>query len=445
MTRMTTSTPTGTHPVVDARAGSAARPSQPDAKPSMFKQPIAVWAIAFACMVSFMGIGLVDPILPAISKELDATAGQTMLLFTSYLFITGIAMFFTGWVSSRIGVKTTLLIGLILIIAFATMAGASGSVGEIIGFRAGWGLGNALFISTALSAIVGAAAGGSSQAIMLYEAALGIGMAVGPLVGGLLGSLSWRGPFFGTAALMAVGFIAIITLLRSPRKGAGQPVEKHKLTAGFVALKDPALRALAFTALFYNFAFFVLLAYSPYPLEATAAKNGTEFGAHELGLVFFGWGLALAVASVFLAPLLTRSFGLRPVLFAMLGLLAVTMILAATFHASLVALIVFIVIAGLFQGVMNTALTETVMEATSLPRSIASSTYSGVRFIGGAIAPAVAGPVADAVGVGAPYWMAVCTLVISIVVLAFAGHHLATKKPHESAVEEAEDITLGTD
>lgn len=442
---MTTSTPTGTHPVVDARAGSAARPSQPDAKPSMFKQPIAVWAIAFACMVSFMGIGLVDPILPAISKELDATAGQTMLLFTSYLFITGIAMFFTGWVSSRIGVKTTLLIGLILIIAFATMAGASGSVGEIIGFRAGWGLGNALFISTALSAIVGAAAGGSSQAIMLYEAALGIGMAVGPLVGGLLGSLSWRGPFFGTAALMAVGFIAIITLLRSPRKGAGQPVEKHKLTAGFVALKDPALRALAFTALFYNFAFFVLLAYSPYPLEATAAKNGTEFGAHELGLVFFGWGLALAVASVFLAPLLTRSFGLRPVLFAMLGLLAVTMILAATFHASLVALIVFIVIAGLFQGVMNTALTETVMEATSLPRSIASSTYSGVRFIGGAIAPAVAGPVADAVGVGAPYWMAVCTLVISIVVLAFAGHHLATKKPHESAVEEAEDITLGTD
>ncbi len=444
MTRMTASTPTGTHPVVDARAGSAGKPPQPD-KPSMFKQPIAVWAIAFACMVSFMGIGLVDPILPAISQELDATAGQTMLLFTSYLFITGIAMFFTGWVSSRIGIKTTLLIGLVLIIVFATMAGASGSVGEIIGFRAGWGLGNALFISTALSAIVGAAAGGSSQAIMLYEAALGIGMAVGPLVGGLLGSISWRGPFFGTAALMAVGFIAIVTLLRSPQKGSGQPVEKHNFTAGFVALKDPALRALAFTALFYNFAFFVLLAYSPYPLEATAAKSGMEFGAHELGFVFFGWGLALAVASVFLAPLLTRSFGLRPVLFAMLGLLAVTMVLAATFHTSLVALIVFIVIAGLFQGVMNTALTETVMEATSLPRSIASSTYSGVRFIGGAIAPAVAGPVADAVGVGAPYWMAVCTLVIAIVVLACAGHHLVAKKPQESAIEEAEDITLGTD
>ncbi|WP_129659318.1 MFS transporter [Rothia uropygialis] len=441
---MSTSTPTGTHPVVESRQSSP--DSSPQKKQSILRQPIAVWAIAFACMVSFMGIGLVDPILPAISSELNATAGQTMLLFTSYLFITGIAMFFTGWVSSRIGIKTTLLVGLVLIIAFAAFAGASGSVGEIIGFRAGWGLGNALFISTALSAIVGAAAGGSGQAVMLYEAALGIGMAVGPLVGGLLGSISWRGPFFGTAALMAVGFIAIVSLLRNPKKDSAQPVEKHAFTAGFKALKDPALRVLAFTALFYNFAFFVLLAYSPYPLEAAAAKNGTEFGAHELGFVFFGWGLALAIASVFLAPMLTRRFGLRPVLYTMLGLLAITMACAAIWHESVVGLIVFIVIAGLFQGVMNTALTETVMEATSLPRSIASSTYSGVRFIGGAIAPAIAGPVADAVGAGAPYWMAVATLVVSIIVLVFGGHRLAqVSRPHESAEAEAEAITRGTD
>ncbi|WP_421013784.1 MFS transporter, partial [Glutamicibacter creatinolyticus] len=116
-------------------------------KPSLWRQPGSVWAIAFACMVSFMGIGLVDPILPAISRELEASASQTMLLFTSYLFITGIAMFFTSWVSARIGVKRTLLTGLVLIVAFAALAGASGSVNQILGYRAGWGLGNALFIS----------------------------------------------------------------------------------------------------------------------------------------------------------------------------------------------------------------------------------------------------------------------------------------------------------
>ena len=39
---------------------------------------------------------------------------------------------------------------------------------------------------------------------MLYEAALGLGIAAGPLVGGLLGNISWRGPFFGVAVLMAI-------------------------------------------------------------------------------------------------------------------------------------------------------------------------------------------------------------------------------------------------
>ncbi|MCP3426494.1 MFS transporter [Rothia sp. AR01] len=427
--------------------GTAAQQADaaPPRKPSILKQPIAVWAIAFACMVSFMGIGLVDPILPAISQELDATPGQTMLLFTSYLFITGIAMFFTGWVSSRIGIKKTLMIGLVLIVAFAALAGASGSVGEIIGFRAGWGLGNALFISTALSAIVGAAAGGSSQAVMLYEAALGVGMAVGPLLGGLLGSLSWRGPFFGTAALMAVGFIAVMALLRGPQN-APTTGGRVSLTAGFSALKDPALRVLALTALFYNFAFFILLAYSPYPLESAAAAHGAEFGAHELGLVFFGWGLALAIASVFLAPMLTRRFGLRPVLYTMLVLLAACMAVAALAIDSLPTLIVMIVLSGLFQGVMNTALTETVMEATELPRSIASSTYSGVRFLGGAVAPAVAGPLSEALGAEVPYWLAVVTIAIAVLVLAIGGRHLSgPARPHESAEAEAEAIAVGSE
>ena len=43
-------------------------------------------------------------------------------------------------------------------------------------------------------------------------------------------------------------------------------------------------------------------------------RGATAFGAHELGLVFFGWGLALAITSVLVAPVLTRRFGLRPVL-----------------------------------------------------------------------------------------------------------------------------------
>ncbi len=125
------------------------------------------------------------------------------LLFTSYLVVTAVAMLVVGWVSSRIGAKRTLVAGLALIVVFAALAGTSGSVGGIVGFRAGWGLGNALFIATSLAVIVASASGGFAGAIILYETALGLGIAVGPLLGGVLGGISWRGPFYGVSVLMA--------------------------------------------------------------------------------------------------------------------------------------------------------------------------------------------------------------------------------------------------
>jgi ACDE family multidrug resistance protein len=414
--------------------------SHHSSSPSLLKQPKAVWAVAFACVIAFMGIGLVDPILPAISADLGATPAQTMLLFTSYLLVTGLAMFFTSFVSSRIGAKRTLLVGLALIVIFAALAGASDSVGMIIGFRAGWGLGNALFISTALATIVGAASGGADSAVILYEAALGLGIAVGPLLGGALGSISWRGPFFGTAVLMAIGLVALTVLLG---KETTKP-EPVALTATFRALQRPALLTLALAALFYNFGFFSLLAWSPFPLEAAAHAAGiTTFGAHELGLIFCGWGLALAITSVFVAPVLTRRFGRRRTLYAVLAALAVVMAVLALNVDSLPVLVVGIVVGGLFLGVMNTVLTESVMQATDLPRAVASSTYSGVRFVGGAAAPALAGVIAGSLGYGAPYWIGCAGLLIAAGILWGGRDHLAVIDRHreEAPVEEALALT----
>jgi len=120
-------------------------------------------------------------------------------------------------VSSRIGAKWTLICGLILIVVFAALAGSSGSISEIIGFRAGWGVGNALFIATSLAVIVASASGGFAGAIVLYETALGLGIAVGPLVGGTLGEISWRGPFYGVAVL-GIDNVNVRGLLASIRK-----------------------------------------------------------------------------------------------------------------------------------------------------------------------------------------------------------------------------------
>jgi hypothetical protein len=54
--------------------------SAPATPISPFRQPRAVYAVAFACVVSFMGIGLVDPILPALAEQLHASRAQVSLL-----------------------------------------------------------------------------------------------------------------------------------------------------------------------------------------------------------------------------------------------------------------------------------------------------------------------------------------------------------------------------
>lgn len=394
-------------------------------------QPKAVWAVAFASVVAFMGIGLVDPILPAISADLNATPTQAELLFTSYLLVTGIAMLVTSWVSGRIGARWTLLVGLALVVLFATLAGASSTVNDIIGLRAGWGLGNALFISTALATIVGAASGGIESAIVLYEAALGIGIAIGPLLGGVLGSLSWRGPFFGTAALMAIALVAVAVLV--PHHAV--PRVQVPFSAPFKALRHRGLMRLAIAALLYNIGFFVLLAYSPFPLG---------FGAIGLGLTFFGWGLAVAITSVLVASRLTARLPRTVVLTATFALLAADLGVAALVWAHSAALVACIVLGGLLLGVLNTVLTESVMEVSDFPRTVASSAYSSVRFLGGAIAPPLAAWLADAAGPWLPYTIASGSVLgAAVVVVTSRGVLSRVDGVDEDELEEAMAIGLG--
>jgi MFS transporter, ACDE family, multidrug resistance protein len=377
-----------------------------DSRDGFFSHPRAVWAVAFATVVSFMGLGLVDPILPAIAKSLHASPSQVELLFTSYFAVTGLSMLVSSAVASRVGAKRTLLAGLVLIIAFSAVAGASNSVGAIVGLRAGWGLGNALFIATSLSVIIGTASGGIAGAIVLYEAALGLGISVGPLLGGELGGISWRGPFFGVAILMTIAFIAINVFLR--RTPAPPKSERISIVEPALALRHRATRGSGLTAIFYNFGFFTLLAYTPFVLHMSI---------HQLGYTFTGWGLLLAIFAVFVAPRVGRRLGDVRGLGAALVAIAAILFAMGLLHASQTALIICVVVSGALLGITNTLMTQVVMESAPVPRPIASSAYSFVRFCGGAIAPFIAGKLAEHVSVQAPFFLGAAMTAIGVAVL----------------------------
>lgn len=376
---------------------------------SFFRQPKAVWATAFAAMVGFMGIGLVDPILTSIAKGLNASHAQVSLLFTSYFAVTAAMMLITGAVSSRFGGRTTLLIGSALIAVFAALSGTSQTVAELVGFRGGWGLGNALFVATALSVIVASTRGGAMTAILLYEAALGLGISVGPLLGAALGSYSWRYPFFGTATLMAVGFVAIALFLG--------PTPKPARTTGVMdpirALGHKGLSTTAITAFFYNYGFFTVLAFVPFALDMSP---------RAIGLIFFGWGLALALFSVVVAPRFQVRYSANTLI--SWGLFTLAVLLAAMALGIPELTIAAVVVSGAVMGVNNTVFTEMAMEVSGEPRAVASAAYNFVRWVAGVIAPYAAPKIAEHFGAPATFLVAAGVVCIGIVVMRSRSHHL---------------------
>jgi MFS family permease len=394
-------------------------------------QPAAVWAVLLACVVAFMGIGLVDPILPIIADGLHASPSQVELLFTSYFAIIGISNLAAGWVSSRIGAKNTMLVGLALVIVCSAAAGASSSVGTVVAFRAGWGLGIALFVSTSMSTIVGSARGGVATAVILFESALGIGIASGPLVGGLLGGIGWRIPFFGVAVLMALSFVSVAA---GVGKTAPAPrAERISLAAPLKALAEKRLLAGAVVALLYNFGFFMLLAYTPLPLD---------LGVHELGAVFFGWGVLVALGAIFCAPALTARLPLLPLLAAAFAMLAVDLLIIGLGIHDKGVMVVAIIASGLVLGIANAVLSNLLLGLSSADTSIAASGTNFVRFAGGAIAPFLAGKLSEHVSAEAPLYVGAAAVALGVALIGACAPLLRGANVQPTEDPEAWELEL---
>jgi MFS transporter, ACDE family, multidrug resistance protein len=387
---------------------------------SPFRQPKAVWAVAFACVISFMGIGLVDPILPSLASKLKASPSQVELLFTSYLVVTAVMMLVTGWVSSRIGAKRTLVAGLILIVIFAGIAGSSGSINEIVGFRAGWGLGNALFIATSLAVIVGSASGGMAGAIVLYETALGVGIACGPLLGGLLGNISWRGPFYGVCVLMFIALIATITLV--PKTPPAE--KKSSIIEPIAALRHRALLTTGLTGLLYNWAFFTVLGYAPFLMELSPLR---------LGAVFCAWGVLVAIFAIFGAPWFKARLGTPKTLYCSFTFMAILVAIIGIWPGNKAAVIGATIATGIVIGMNNTLVTTAVMSIAPVPRPVASASYGFVRFIGGGLAPFAAGKLVEHYNAHVPFLIGSGTVLLGALVLATVHRPLAAADAESAA------------
>ena len=115
-------------------------------------------------------------------------------------------MLAAGNLGDRVGRKGVLLAGLVVFGAASFAGGLGNSPGELIAARAVMGLGAALIFPATLSLLtnVFTERGERARAIGLWGASTGVGIAVGPIVGGwLLEHFSWSSVFFALVPIAA--------------------------------------------------------------------------------------------------------------------------------------------------------------------------------------------------------------------------------------------------
>jgi predicted MFS family arabinose efflux permease len=367
--------------------------------------PRPVWAALFALVAAMIGLGLVTPLLREISIALDASSSQTLLLITGYVVVLGLAMPFSSAVSGRLGPRRTLVGALLLTAGCAGISGFAQHVELLIACRLGWGLGNALFLATVLAAIVQHSGPSATRSIRLFEATVGVGIAAGPHAGGRLGAISWRLALLGSALVLAAA--ALLLLLLMP---AGQRTDGGvDVLAPFRLLARPGFLVLGVLAIGYNAAFLTLFSFSPFALALPTA---------QVGLVYFGWGLALVVGSLALAAPVHARLGTRGGLVAAIASFGVVLAgMALGAHLTL-AVATGVVISGVLIGIGNSLLTDAVMTSAAPDDSaVRSAAYNFLRNAPPAVAPWVAGRLYEAHDVHAPYVFAMVAAGVAVTVL----------------------------
>ena len=90
------------------------------------------------------------------------------------------------------------------------------------------------------------------------------------------------------------------------------------------------------------------------------------------------------------------------------------------------------IVAGAVLGVVNTVLTEAVMRVAPVERPIASSAYSFVRFAGGAVAPWLAGKLAEWVAPDTPFFVGAAAVLVALGVLVAGRAYFAEEEESRS-------------
>ncbi|KUN05200.1 MFS transporter [Streptomyces yokosukanensis] len=398
------------------------------------------------CCMSLLIVSLDNTVLnvalPSMQRDLRATTSGLQWTIDAYTLVLASLLMLAGSTADRIGRKRVFMAGLVVFSVGSLLCSLAPSLSLLIVFRMVQAIGGSMLNPVAMSIITNTFpdARERARAIGVWGAVVGISMAAGPLVGGLLvQSVSWRSIFWinlpvGLAALLLT--LRFVPESRAPKARRPDPVGQilvialfGSLTYAIIEAPEAGPAAVAPFAAIALAALLALLWYEPRRAEplidlrffrsapfsgatviaisAFAALGGFLFlstlylqNVRGLDALHAGlWMLPMAAPTFLCAPLSGRLVGSRgsrlPLLVAGTAMTA-SGVLFAAFGAqtSDATRLVGYVLFGIGFGFVNAPITNTAV--SGMPRTqagVAAAVASTSRQLGQTLGVAVIGAV----------------------------------------------------
>src|SRR3954451_494602 len=189
------------------------------------------WAILGVLVISLLVVVLDNTVLNVAlrtiadpQRGLGASQSDLEWAINSYTLVFAGLLFTAGILADRLGRRITLTVGLALFGIASLLSAYAGSADQLIAARALMGLGAAAVMPATLSIIANVFDPHErGRAIGVWAGAVGLGVAIGPIVGGLLLEHFWWGSVFLINVPIVIAGVVLVSVLvpesRDPRPG----------------------------------------------------------------------------------------------------------------------------------------------------------------------------------------------------------------------------------
>ncbi len=204
----------------DKRSARGAHATRQRARPVLILAVVLVAALAINVETTIVNVAL-----PTLNSALNASTRGLQWIVDAYNLAFAALVLAGGTVGDKFGRRGTLMAGLALLAASSVGAALCTSTGSLIGMRLVMGIAAALIFPTTLAIITDTFRDPKQRAaaIGVWGAVTGLGVAVGPILGGALLESFWWGSLF--LALVPIALIAIVGAIlfvpaSTPQRGA---------------------------------------------------------------------------------------------------------------------------------------------------------------------------------------------------------------------------------